>query len=34
MEEIPYKIDELNEGLDMSDVPAWKLIGEDRDAGH
>jgi len=33
-QEILAKIDELNRGLKPGGTPAWKLIREDRDAGH
>ncbi len=32
--EIIMKIDGLNKNLNPSEVPAWKLIREDRNAGH
>ncbi len=33
-QEILAEIDELNKGLKPSEAPSWKLIREDRDAGH
>ena len=33
-EKILKEIEEMNRELDVSEVPAWKLIREDRDAGH
>jgi len=33
-ERVLKEIDEMNRKLEFSDVPSWKLIREDRDAGH
>ena len=33
-EKILKEIEEMNRELDVSEVPAWKLTREDRDAGH
>ncbi len=33
-QEILAEIDGLNKGLKVSEAPSWKLIREDRDAGH
>ena len=33
-ERLLREIEEMNEKLDVSDVPAWKMIREDRNAGH
>jgi len=33
-EKILKEIEEMNEKLEVSKIPAWKLIREDRDAGH
>jgi len=28
------EIDKINEGLEVSKIPSWKIIREDRDASH
>jgi len=33
-ERVLKEIDKMNKGLKTSKVPSWKLIREDRDAGH
>jgi len=33
-EKILKEIEEMNRGLEACEVPAWKLIREDRDAGY
>ncbi len=33
-QEILAEIDEINKGLKPGKTPSWKLIREDRDAGH
>jgi len=33
-EKILKEIEEMNRELEVSEVPAWKLIREDRDASH
>ena len=33
-EKILKEIEEMNKGLEVSEIPAWKMIREDRDASH
>lgn len=33
-EDILKEIEKMNEKLEPSEIPSWKLIREDRDAGH
>ena len=33
-EKLLKEIEEMNEKLEVSKIPAWKLIREDRDASH
>jgi len=33
-EDILREIEEMNKELEVSQIPAWKTIREDRDAGH
>jgi len=33
-EKVMKEIEDMNRELESSEIPAWKLIREDRDAGH
>ena len=33
-EKLLKEIEEMNKELEVSEVPAWKSVREDRDAGH